>query len=249
MKYAASIINFFSSPGLTCVCNAQSDVTPKLIMSRVESASGAKYSFQKEQPRKFEPIAPVGSSYSPIGKVDIAAMRRDAAPKPANVPSPASVPAPKPGIPSAPRPTPAAAASSKPFTVGGAARAPAGAWDDEPPLPRRPHRCRLLRDRLSSRLQGHRHSLRQWYALLRLHRRPLLRPPNPPKKIALDLSYVYVYLSYRYLHRVRLLRLRSTGYSVHTRVPPCTQEIEESICRNGADAAAAASIACARCDW
>ena len=45
-------------------------------MSRVESASGSKYSAQKEKARKFEPIAPVGTNYAPIGKVDIAALRK-----------------------------------------------------------------------------------------------------------------------------------------------------------------------------
>jgi drebrin-like protein len=45
-------------------------------MSRVESASGANYSSHNEQSRKFEPIAPVGTNYTPVGKVDIATLRK-----------------------------------------------------------------------------------------------------------------------------------------------------------------------------
>lgn len=110
----------------------QSDVTPAIIMKRVEAASGAKYSAHKETARKFEPIAPVGSSYKPVGKVDIGALRK--------VPTPgasagSSVPPPKPSIPSAPRPTPAyAGASGAPasYNAPASGKAPAGAWDDEP---------------------------------------------------------------------------------------------------------------------
>ena len=40
-------------------------------MKRVEDSSGARYSVQNEKPRKFEPITPVGTNYTPIGKVDI----------------------------------------------------------------------------------------------------------------------------------------------------------------------------------
>ena len=54
-------------------------------MNRVEAASGANYSVHKEQPRKFEPIAPVGTNYTPVGKVDIADLRK--VPPPAAKPS------------------------------------------------------------------------------------------------------------------------------------------------------------------
>ena len=53
-------------------------------MSRVESASGAKYSTHNEKARKFEPIAPVGTNYVPVGKVDIKELRK--APPPAAKP-------------------------------------------------------------------------------------------------------------------------------------------------------------------
>lgn len=47
-------------------------------MKRVEAASGSHYSAHKEQGRKFEPIAPVGTNYKPIGKPDINELRRGA---------------------------------------------------------------------------------------------------------------------------------------------------------------------------
>src|SRR5216683_7626535 len=68
----------------------KSDVTPSLIMSRVESASGAKYSAHNEQARRFEPIAPVGTNYTPVGKVDIAAIRSSATPTPPKAVSPSA---------------------------------------------------------------------------------------------------------------------------------------------------------------
>lgn len=57
---------------------AQSDVSPALIMKRVEAASGARYTAHKEQARKFEPIGPVGTSYTPIGRPDMTELRRGA---------------------------------------------------------------------------------------------------------------------------------------------------------------------------
>ena len=55
-------------------------------MSRVEAASGAKYSIHREPARKSEPIGPVGTNYTPIGKVDINAIRKEAAAKPPQPP-------------------------------------------------------------------------------------------------------------------------------------------------------------------
>lgn len=56
----------------------QGDVSPVLIMKRVRDASGAKYSVHNESARRAEPIAPVGTNYTPIGKVDIGALRKGA---------------------------------------------------------------------------------------------------------------------------------------------------------------------------
>ena len=108
---------------------SKNDVTPSLIMSRVEAASGAKYSTHKEQPRQFEPIAPVGTVYTPVGKVDIAALRK--VPPPAAKPTPPS---------SSSRP---AFSSFKPTVSAGSVygrtvnpgSAPADAWPEEKPSP------------------------------------------------------------------------------------------------------------------
>ena len=56
----------------------QSDVSPTLIMKRVADSSGARYSAHKEKARKYEPIAPVGTAYTPIGRVNIDELRRGA---------------------------------------------------------------------------------------------------------------------------------------------------------------------------
>ena len=112
-------------------CPDKNDVTPSLIMSRVEAASGAKYSAHNEQPRKFEPIAPVGTNYTPVGKVDIDALRK--------APSPGS----KPPAPAAStRPTfgaskPATSAASLYGRMTAGSVAPPDEWpeDPAPPLP------------------------------------------------------------------------------------------------------------------
>ena len=49
-------------------------------MSKVSSASGAKYSAHNEIARNAEPIAPVGTNYVPVGRVDIGALRKVPAP-------------------------------------------------------------------------------------------------------------------------------------------------------------------------
>lgn len=99
-------------------------------MSRVEASSGARYSAHKEAPRRYEPIAPVGTNYTPVGRPDIASMRAAAAPT-----------APKPSVPSAPRPVPTAPSPAPGLgRVPVASRAPADAWPEEsapapPPAP------------------------------------------------------------------------------------------------------------------
>lgn len=60
----------------------EDDVIPSVVIARVEAASGAKYSVHKEPTRKFDPIGPVGTNYTPVGKVDIDAIRREAVAKP-----------------------------------------------------------------------------------------------------------------------------------------------------------------------
>lgn len=58
----------------------EGDVSPTLILKSVEAASGSRYSAHKEQPRKFVPITPVGTAYTPIGKVDLNELRKNASP-------------------------------------------------------------------------------------------------------------------------------------------------------------------------
>jgi hypothetical protein len=74
--------------GSHVVINArnEADVLPEVIMTRVSNASGSKYSVQKDAPRKYEPIAPVGTAYQPVGQVNIAELRKGA---PRDVPPPA----------------------------------------------------------------------------------------------------------------------------------------------------------------
>ena len=102
-------------------------------MSRVESSSGARYSAHNEQPRKFEPIAPVGTNYTPVGKIDINALKK--------APTPTSK------LPATTRPAFSApgfsASSSKPAMSAGSlygrtvisGSAPQDAWPDEAPAP------------------------------------------------------------------------------------------------------------------
>ncbi|KAI0027139.1 hypothetical protein K488DRAFT_38376, partial [Vararia minispora EC-137] len=86
--HSASVARFLRGTHVVHNARNESDVSPAIIMSKVESASGAKYSAHKEPARRFEPIAPVGTAYTPVGKVDIAEIRRSAAP-PAAAPKPA----------------------------------------------------------------------------------------------------------------------------------------------------------------
>ena len=112
---------------------SKGDVDPVLIMSRVEAASGTNYTAQKEAPRAFEAITPVGTNYKPVGKVDIAALRATSTP---SVPSAAKPPPP----PSAPRPAfgglkPATTAASLYGRVPASTApvTPVDAWDEEMP--------------------------------------------------------------------------------------------------------------------
>lgn len=100
-------------------------------MSRVEAASGAKYSVQKEAPRQFQPIAPVGTNYQPVGKVDMASLKRNVPPPPgpSAVSKPPAFGAPR-SVPMAPSPAPGL---GKAPVVSGRTPAPAGAWEDEAP--------------------------------------------------------------------------------------------------------------------
>lgn len=118
----------------------KADVDSTLIMNRVGAASGVHYSAQKEAPRKYEPIAPVGTNYQPVGKVDISALRAGASSGPPPAPA-----ASKPAVKSTARPVPLAPSSAPGFGRAPIAnKAPADAWPDEstnfspPPPPAAP---------------------------------------------------------------------------------------------------------------
>ncbi|KIY51882.1 actin depolymerizing protein, partial [Fistulina hepatica ATCC 64428] len=74
--HASAVSRFLRAAHVVVNARNEGDVVPALIMKRVDAASGAKYSVQKEAPHKYEPIAPVGTNYKPIGTPDIAALRQ-----------------------------------------------------------------------------------------------------------------------------------------------------------------------------
>lgn len=97
---------------LALAATFQTDVEPEVILKKLTDSGGAKYSIQQKnapaQPR--DKIAPVGSSYTPVGKVDMGALKSS---KPTQSYTP-----PPPGASFArPTPAPAAAATqAKTFT-------------------------------------------------------------------------------------------------------------------------------------
>ncbi|KZS94673.1 actin depolymerizing protein [Sistotremastrum niveocremeum HHB9708] len=74
--HSSAVAQFLKGTHVVINARNEADVSPRLIMKRVEEASGSKYSVHKESARKYEPIAPVGTSYTPIGKPDIGALRK-----------------------------------------------------------------------------------------------------------------------------------------------------------------------------
>ena len=128
--HSSSVAKFFRNAHVVISARNESDVTSDVIMKRVEAASGAKYSVQKEAPRAVDPIAPVGSAYKPIGKVDMNALKR----APVAPPKAAAAP-PQPG-----RTTSAASLYGKPPAAAvKKGPAPDDAWGEEeaaaPPPP------------------------------------------------------------------------------------------------------------------
>ncbi|KIK69805.1 hypothetical protein GYMLUDRAFT_143745, partial [Collybiopsis luxurians FD-317 M1] len=98
-SHAAKVADFLKGAHVVISARNESDVAPSVIMKRVEAASGAKYSFQQQNPSYAAPSAPwsvpkivpnVGSGYQPVGKVDMAALRSQKPPAPptASRPSP-----------------------------------------------------------------------------------------------------------------------------------------------------------------
>ena len=81
-SHSAAISNFLKGAHVVISARNEDDVATSVIMSRVAAASGAKYSIHNEPARRSEPIGPVGTNYTPVGKVDINAIRKEAVVKP-----------------------------------------------------------------------------------------------------------------------------------------------------------------------
>ncbi|OCB86325.1 hypothetical protein A7U60_g6639 [Sanghuangporus baumii] len=104
--HSSAVARFLKGTHVVINARNELDVSPALIMKRVEDSSGSRYTAHKEQPRKFEPIGSVGTNYTPVGRVDISEIRRTApksvaSAKPTQVYTPS---APAPPVPSASRP-------------------------------------------------------------------------------------------------------------------------------------------------
>ncbi|KAF9511348.1 hypothetical protein BS47DRAFT_1377186 [Hydnum rufescens UP504] len=74
--HSTAVAKFLQGTHIVINARNEADVSPVLIMSRVNNASGSKYSVHKEAARPYVPIAPVGTNYTPVGKVDINELRR-----------------------------------------------------------------------------------------------------------------------------------------------------------------------------
>lgn len=131
----------------------QEDVDPDHIRKRLADAGGSKYSVQQKQQPAAAPrdkIAPVGSAYTPTGKIDMGALK---AGKPAassggsSTPSTFSKPASTPSAASTPRVFGAPAPVKQPVVSAAPASKPAlpqaapdddETWGDEPPTALKP---------------------------------------------------------------------------------------------------------------
>ncbi|KAI0091405.1 hypothetical protein BDY19DRAFT_885422 [Irpex rosettiformis] len=134
-SHSRAVENYLRGTHVVINARNESDVSPALIMSRVAASSGARYSAHKEAPRKFEPIAPVGTNYVPIGKPDLDALRRGAAASTHQAQPPPPPPAAARPVPTAPRFQPSAPASTfRTSPVVNRASAPDDTWG-EPPAP------------------------------------------------------------------------------------------------------------------
>ncbi|EJD08583.1 uncharacterized protein FOMMEDRAFT_117069 [Fomitiporia mediterranea MF3/22] len=138
-SHSGTVAQFLKGTHVAINARNEGDVTPEYILKRVADSSGSRYTAHKEQPRKFERIAPVGTNYTPIGKVDIGEIRKSAtkpttAAKPTQAYTPPT-PTAAPPMPSAPRPP----ISSKPVIPSwGEPATTAAAPPPPPPMASRP---------------------------------------------------------------------------------------------------------------
>lgn len=72
--HAATIAKTLKGAHVTLQARSEADVDPALIRKRLEESGGSRYSINKEAPSKPSAPAPVGSSYVPVGRPDIASL-------------------------------------------------------------------------------------------------------------------------------------------------------------------------------
>jgi drebrin-like protein len=79
-SHSGSVASYFKTYHVSIQARTEADVSPQLIMKKVTDSSGSKYSAggAAANTAKAVPIAPVGSSYKPIGAPDIRGMQSSA---------------------------------------------------------------------------------------------------------------------------------------------------------------------------
>ena len=82
-SHSAAVAQYLKAYHVSIQARAETDVSPAIIMKKVTDSSGSKYSAggTAANTAKAVPIAPVGSSYKPIGTPDIKGMQASAAKK------------------------------------------------------------------------------------------------------------------------------------------------------------------------
>lgn len=148
--HSSAVARFLQGAHVVISARNESDVAPALIMNRVKAAGGVNYTGQSSQSTSSSkynpPIAPVGSSYTPIGKPDIAALRRGGSASTTSALTSSVTPKPAPPIASRPvfgAPKPVVSISGAGVSAGapksagalyGRTKAPDDAWPDEEPV-------------------------------------------------------------------------------------------------------------------
>ncbi len=81
-SHAAEVARFFRTAHVTVQARTEADVEPALILRKVADSGGAKYAAagSAANTARHVPIAPVGSSYKPVGAPDIRGIQQAATP-------------------------------------------------------------------------------------------------------------------------------------------------------------------------
>lgn len=151
-SHSATVAAFLKASHIQINARNEDDVEPEVILKRLADSGGAKYSVQQKQASAAavparDRIAPVGSAYQPVGKVDMGALKAGKpttsssyTPPSFNKPSPAPVSAPAQPARSF-APPPVKAATPPPPPPQATARDDDDddeTWGDEPPAPAAP---------------------------------------------------------------------------------------------------------------